>query len=619
MTSLLLRALPPLLAACLAAPGGAQAASAWAGLTPTGGVNTAAVRGQGKLVSYDAGAALHVFSSLTRAWHTIDKSPAATVRLFNDCALVVDGASYTAASSYDGRPAPLPVSPSATLLNGANAKNDSILLVQDGGLLHAFSVFTGAWTTRPLGPNAAASVRRHVAIVHSGATLWGMSAFDGEWRDTAAQAVASLSADGTAAFAVGAGLYAFSAHTRRWRRHAALPSAAFARGDDWGLWRGPASALAFSGLLGEFAPLALPNAAITAHSDLFALVQSQGVLHAYSAVTGDALAVGPVTSSVDVGLATALLHVQGGVIGYSALRQQTQLLPVARLASDAGACVGFVSDASGLTHAFSSDRATWTAAPPATLGQAPQLTTTTVALQAPNDCFAFDAAGGQFVSLGGAVLGLAGNATSAPLLAYDAATLYAFDDAQARWRSTARASAGAPTFRVWRTSALVVDGDRAYGVGAQPSRWRSYELGPHNSTAFANSEVAYLVEPQRLLACSMLAEIAPLQQFPYFRRLQPRRAEVTFVAAPLKDASVFAALGAGSAPVSLPGLGELQVDLSAAAVVALAPNPTTGASRLRLRPPVSASLAGVELFVQLLVAPVSGAPYLGDRATVQLW
>ena len=612
-------ALPALLLACLAPPCAAQGPSAWADLAPTAGVNAAAVRGQGKLVSYDAGETLHVFSSVTRRWHTVDKSPTATVTLFNDFVLVTDGARITALSCFDGRSAPLAASPAATLYNGANAKNDSIALVRDGAVLHAFSAFTGAWVSRPLGANVAASVRRHVAVVHSGGQLWGMSAFDGRWRDTSAQAVTSLSADGTAAFAVGAGLHAFSAHTRSWSRHAAIQNAAFARGDDWGLWRSTGDALAFSGLRGEFTELALAGALVAASSDLFCLLEAQGALHAYSAATGDAVVIGPTTASIDVGLATALLHVQSGVIGYSALRQQAALLPVARLASGAGADVGFVTDAGGQSFAWSSARGSWSPAPQATVGQAPLLTTTSLALQAAGDCFAFDTTGGQFVPLGGAVAGLAGNADSAPLLAYDGSALHAFDVAQARWTSTPRTGAGAPTFRVWRTSALVVDGDSAHGFGAQPARWSSFHLGPHSSSTYANSEVAYLVESQRLLACSMLAEIVPFQQFPHFRRVQPRGAEVALRTAPLGNAAVLAGLGPRGVPTTLPNFGELHLDLGAAVVIAPDVDPITQTACIRITPPNSAALAGLEVFAQLFVAPPVGAPYVSGRASVQLW
>jgi hypothetical protein len=611
-----------LLATALAAtlPCTAQSPNAWAELRPAGGVAAAAVRGQGKLVSYDAGDTLHVFSSITRRWHHVDKSPTATLELFNDCAVLFDGHRIVAISSYDGQRSDLQVSPNAVLWNGANAKNDSIVLVRDGAALHAFSAFTGRWVTRALAANASGSVRRHVAVVHSGTRLWGMSAFDGRWHDTGAGQLQSLDTDGTAGFAVGARVYAFSAHNRSWSKSPTLANATFQRGDDWGLWHDGQGGFAYSGLVGSFTTFSLPNAGVVASSDLFALLESNGSLHAYSAVTADVVPVGATATSIETGLATALLHDAAGVRGYSALRQQTQTLPIASIGSAAGASAAYATDGGGLTHAFSAVTASWHAAPAATIGRAPLATTTTIALEAGSDCYAFAANRGQFVPLGRPVQGLAGNPSSAPLLAHDGASLFAFDGDQARWIATPRTGTGTPLFRIWRTTALVVDGDHAHGIGAQAGRWHHLDLGPHALAPFANSEVGYLLDGQRIAACGMLAEIVSMQQFPHFRRVQPRGAEIEFSTTPLRDAVVIAGFAPPGPPTTIPGLGELHLDLGSTFVVQPTPDRETGVARVAWTMPPSPALAGATVFAQLLLAPNDGsAPYLGDRSTVQLW
>ncbi len=609
------------LVAAMATSARGQHASAWSELSVPAGASATSVKGQGKLVTYDAGAELHVFSSVTRTWRSYPKSAGATLTLFNDVALLRDGAETLAVSSYFGEPARLTTSASATLWNGAGAKNDSIVLLRDGDQLHAFSAFTGAWTARAIASGATGAVQRHVAVVHSGEQLLGMSAFDGAWRAFDAQGVNGLSADGTAALAFGAELYAFSAHTRAWRSRPAPPGANFVRGDDWALWTGPAGGLAYSGLVGEFCPIALGGAGVVAQSDLYALLGSGGQLHAYSAVTGDVVHVGPAGAAVEVGAGCALLHDAAIVRGYSALTQQVQALALPAVSLGAGAALGYFVDAGGHLHAFSALRGTWTDAPASTIGGAPLVTTCALGLQAPGDCFGYSPESGQFTPLGGAVQGLVGNASSAPLLAYDGLELHAFDAAQSRWITTARAGASAPTFRVWRTTAVVVDGDSAFGVGAQAGRWHRVDLGQHAAAAFANSEVGFLVDGQRLFACGMLAEIAALQQFPAFRRVQPRGAEVAFSTTPVQDALVIAGVAPPATPAALPGLGELHLDLTSATLVALAPAAPSGVAQLRWTPPPTAALAGTTLFAQLLTLPTTGmgAPQLSDRATVQLW
>ena len=289
--------------------------------------------------------------------------------------------------------------------------------------------------------------------------------------------------------------------------------------------------------------------------------------------------------------------------------------------ASAGASLGHVIDAAGRLHAFSALNGAWTPAPATTIGAAPLATRTALAIDSPSDCFAYSPTSGQFTALGGAVQGLAGNASSAPLLAYDGAQLYAFDPEQSRWLASQRSGVGVPTFRVWRTSALVVDGNSAFGVGAQAGRWHRFDLGSHAAAAYANSEVGYLVDGQRLLACGMLAEIAALQQFPAFRRVQPKGAEVAFSTAPIRDALVIALVAPPAPPTALPGLGELHLDLASATLIAMVGEDPSGVAQLRWTPPNAPALAGATMFAQLLMLPTSGgaAPLLSDRATVQLW
>lgn len=597
----------------------AQAPSKWSALTLPANVTPNAVRGQGKFTTYDAGATLHVFSSVTRTWLALSKSASTSVELFNDCVLLFDDTQVRAISAYFGISRSRQVTPNATLWNGSGAKNDSIALVCDGSALHAFSAFTGEWVTRSIAAGASASVRRHVAVVLSGPQLLGMSAFEGVWHASDATAITALSADGTAGFATGASAHAFSAHTRTWTATPLPGNATFHRGDDWGAWLGPTTGVAYSGLRGEFAAIPAGGATLTASSDLYALLAVGSDLHAYSAVTGDLTFIGPAAVSIEVGHATALLHDTGGMRGYSCLRQQVAPLGVIPATTGAAAAYAHCVDGAGAVYAFSATTGAWHPAPALAL-EAPVVTTTTVAFTTSDDCYAFAARSGQFVPLGHSVSGVAGNPSSAPLAAYDANALHAFDTEQARWLSTPRTGAGAPIFRIWRTTALVVDGASAHGIGAQAATWSRVDVGGASVTAHANSEVGYLVAPQRVLACSMLPEIVALQQYPHFRRVQPRSAAVGFSTAPTDSALMIAALAPPAAPAPLLSLGELHLDIAAAVLVPLTADARTGVAQLRWKPPTSVALTGSSIFAQLLVIPTSGAlPYLSDRASVQLW
>ena len=87
-----------LLWATLLAAGAASQSPAWAELQVPQGVVSNAIKGQGKLVTYDEGNTLQVYSAVTRTWHPISKSPSASVRLFNDCVVVLAPSSCQALS-----------------------------------------------------------------------------------------------------------------------------------------------------------------------------------------------------------------------------------------------------------------------------------------------------------------------------------------------------------------------------------------------------------------------------------------------------------------------------------------------------------------------------------------
>lgn len=622
-----LRTLVCAASALLAATAPAQAPEVWADLVLPGPVVATQLDGQGKLVRYDEGSMLHVFSSTTRRWDSTPKTPGALLRLFNDCLINVEPGLCRGYSSYGGHFADLPIAPPANLMNPSGQINDSLVLVHAGNQLHAFSAFTGQWTSRAVTPMFSVEVERHVAVLSDGAVLAGMSAFDGRWVDLTAQVtVSGLDADGTTAFAVGGDtVHAFSAHTRSWRvhTHPTRATATFTRGDDWGMWVENGELLAFSGLRGEFVRESNGAGAVAASSDLFALVDAPNGYFAWSAVTADLLYVPRRASLVKAGTASALLIDPQRVRGYSPLRQTTAMLHEPTSVRVAGTDVAHVVTTGGRTWAWSSTTGTWHAAPAASTGATPTATTTTVAVDTATDCHAFDARNGQWVALGRPLQLLTANPSSAPLLGHDATTLWAFDTGRGRWRGVPRTSTTAPIYGIWRTSAIVLDGLSAHAIGAQHGEWSSHQLpasSAGNITPHANSEVAFLSAGNLVAAAAMLPEISSWQQFPHFRRVQPLGAPLAFSATLAAGAAAVAALGAGSDAVAVPGLGELFVDPAAAVLTAIPPSPNAHTTALEWALPAAPQLLGATLCAQLFVVPPApAAPWLSSPATVQIW
>lgn len=608
-------------ALALLVAGATGQASSWSDLDVAQGVVSSALKGQGKLVTYDAGTTLHVFSAVTRSWHALSKSPAATIRLFNDCVVIVEPNGCQAFSSHTGRSESITTTGAATVLNPVSQKNDSIALVHAGTDLHAFSAFTGAWVRRPVSGSFAASAQRHVAVLHDGPTIAGMSAFDGTWHEHQHNtAITATSADGTVATASGATAhFAFSAHIRSWQTAPAPGTANFVRGDDWVMWLANGSVLAFSGLRGNFVAAPMTVTGIAGTTDLYALLTTPSGTCAYSAVTGDLLSVASAPSAIDLGGATALLHDGTTMLGYSALRQQVAPLPASVASSSAGNNVAVATTATGQSFAWSSYTASWHPAPPATAGFLPTQTTTTIAFDTGADAFAFGARTGQFVPLGAPIQGFVSNPTSAPLLAHGSAGLAAFDTDAERWVTTPRQATSPPVFSIWRTSAIVIDGQTAHGFGAQTGAWQSQTIPAGNSAPIANSEVGHVVTSHRIAACSMLPEIVAFQQFPHFRRVQPLGAPITFAAAPADAAFAIAAFAQPTAPIVVPGLGELMLDSNHAFLAPVAPSAKQPVQRVTLDLPADPILSGTTLASQLVVLPQAAPPYLSARATVTIW
>jgi hypothetical protein len=267
----------------------AQAPSPWAELHVPGGVAATALSSQGKVVAFRDAGVLHAWSAVTRTFTTAPITGSASLRLNNDCILVQDGPVWTAYAAYTGQFAPLPVGASATLVNVPGAVNDSLLAVADGGTLHVFSAFTGTWLARPISPSWTAAVQRHAVVLHDGSTLGGCDAYTLQWTDLAnVPPVTTLSADGTAGFAIGSGrVHAFSATRRTWSSTTLPPGAAFVRADDWGVFHAGNRALGWSAVRASFATLDDTLTSTLSTQDLFCLFDTAAGPRAFSAPTGE--------------------------------------------------------------------------------------------------------------------------------------------------------------------------------------------------------------------------------------------------------------------------------------------------------------------------------------------
>lgn len=599
-----------------------QAPSPWATLHVPTGVVPSQAASQGKIVAYRDGGTLHAWSAVTRQWASTPVGSQPVLRLQNDCLLSQDANQWVAFSAYRGRFEPLAVGPTATLQNATSATNDSLLLVADGGQLHAFSAFVGTWTSRPLAGAFQTAVQRHVAILAQGTLLSGLDAATGQWHDHVAAAPPTLvSADGTAAFAWGGGtVHAFSASHTSWRDTAELPGAAFVRADDWGLWYSPGRLLGYSAIRGEFATSPRVVSTIVATQDLFVLGDGPGGVLAFSALTGTfSLPLAAPGAAVTSSTAVALLGDAAGIRGYSAVHNRAALH--ANPGPNAGAAnvVGWVGSGatSGPPWFFSALTCQWYEAPPSVLPGDPVLTTTSAGALTNAGCTAFAPRSGTFVPLGDPTIVLAGNPSSAPLVAIGSTSLHAFEARSERWITTPRAGNGPIAPQIWRTGALLQDGATAFAFGAQAGSWSAQALTGPVTGLRANSESVRINTAQDVVAWSAVGEVGWLAQFPEFRRVQPAATGLPLVV--LVPPAGFAVLGIGTlaaTPLPLPGLGEILLGPAGHATLLLVAPPSGEPVRVTLPVPALPPDVGREFAIQAVMLPLGGIPYASDAATV---
>lgn len=603
----------------LAASAAAQTNPAWTSLHFPATIDPSAVVSIGKLSTCRDNGTLYVHSAFTRRWHTTAIGPNATLRLTNDCLLVQDGTTWLGFASHRGTFEPLTVSAGAVLLNQAGRDNDSILLVRDGSVLHAFSGFTGSWVSRSIGAGFAWSTQRHVAVIHDGAVLSGMDAFTGSWHDLpGASAPLVLSTDGTAGLAISSTEIAgFSAHTASWQTHATFPGATLVRRADWVLLHDNTRALAYSGTRGDFAELPQGVSMVPNAEDSFCILQTGQDLVAYSAIRNAFTGViAPATARVRANVAVATLVDGPFVHGYSATRNTVATQVMLSSDEQVASSVGFAIDqVTGLPLCFSALTGQWHSPPSGVLAAQPSLTTTMVLLPTSSGAVAFAARSGAFVPLASSGLQLFGNSASAVGGGYDQHFLYAFDGRIDAWTATPRTGSGSPIVQIWRTAMYVIDGSTVHGFGTQGSVWESTNLPEPLVAHRVNSESSRIVTDHYLLAHSALAELVSFAQFPDFRRVFPFGTTAHFYL-PLAngDLALFAA-GLFDAPQAVHGFGTLWLQPGTIATRLVLPG-NDGRAVIPLTVPNTPSLIGTNWGFQALVAPATGSAYLTGPASL---
>ena len=596
--------------------------SRWTDLPLPNGVVPSQLDGQGKLVTYRENNVLRAYSAFTRRWHTLAIGPNATIRLHNDCLLVQDGTQWTAFSAWTGQAAQLTVSAMAQYRNPGGHQNDSILLVTDGNSVHAFSCFEGNWVTRQVAAAYDVAVQRHVAVLTSGSLLGGFDAYTGTWHDiTVTTAPTYLSCDGSAGLAIETNtVHGFSALHRSWQSASIPPGAALSRADDLALFYDATQMVGYSAVQGRFEVSPIGTTTAPRIADLLTIAETPLGLVAFSAPRGVFSApLGPNTARVTLGTATAIIADGSQVTGYSAIHDTAAMIAVPSVTESATNVVASAIETTNTPPwCFSALTGSWYQAPNDAVPGPPSLTMTSALLSATSGAYAFSARSGNFVPLSTTAPVLIGNSQSAVGLAWDNASLHAFDARSDTWRSVTRTSSAQPIVQIWRVNMQIIDGPTVHGFGAYCGTWSSQTLSEAFSFGQANSESSRVATATHLLAHSPLPSLLAYSQFPEFRRPQPTGSTARFALhLPGGGTGIVAGGNLASAPTPIAGLGDLWLQQPMATLLIHA-LPAQEHALFDLTIPFVRSLVGTQWAFQALSIPQSQGPGLTEATSLYL-
>jgi hypothetical protein len=575
----------------------------------------------GKLIYAMGNGGLWAWSAATREWKWTPVGSTATVFLTNDVLMVRDASQWIGFGSTRGRFDAIPASSTSQLLNPSSQNNDSVALIRDGSVLHAFSGITGRWISRAIAPTAAIVVQRHVALAVDGTLASGFDAFHGAWHDQQLDGPAAIvSADGVCGVCSTASTaYGFSSLHGAWTSHPCSTLAQLTRNDDWAVWHDGATALGYSGLVNGFSSLPLGPLTASAGDDLFGLFMTAGLAHAFSAFTG-AWSSAPMSATASVRVSSAVALVVDGtqLHGYSAPRGV--FAPLALDASSdaiAGSVVAVEARATGRAHLFSALTANWSQAPQQALPGLPTLSTTGAMLRTQNGVMAFSSRTNAFVPRAMTQPALEANLSSSPLIAWDANEICLFDGRRDQWVTTPRLSTGPLTPQIWRTSAFVMDGGYVQGFSTYGGsiRWGWLPAPLHSFRA--NSESVALYTADAILAFSAVPEPVPMAQFPEFRRAAVVGSPLLLHLRQMSNEVGFLAIGTPMPQsVVVPVLGEIVLDPQSAVTLLMTPEPDADRSVFSVQIPADPVLQGASAWFQALMLGQFGNVWATDSVAV---
>lgn len=570
----------------------------------------------GTSVTVTTPSAFHLYSGITKQWTILPVNAGASLFQANDYVIVRDGTSIHGFATHVGTVETITTSGSATVVSGP-AASSWVTLVADGNQAWAFGGFHGRWESQTLSaPNPTMVASRLIGLVLDGTTVYGVSAHHGTFVPVAGDANTTLRVVGEAEVGTANSpdvLRAFSAQQNTWQTQA-VPSAAgsYQQNEYAMMWAGN-QIWAVSGLSGTLASYtaAVPIAGVVGDEGV-AWFQDGSQVVCYGAGRGTFAALPASNPQVATDYHFALVQDGGVVTPYSALTGTFGPPLPGMLFVGSNDEVGYASDGTAY-FGYSPIRNAWSQAP-ITAPNSVSVVRSAVVLGDATGYWAMSARHGvwryQPTNLPGSHQA---PTTGATFVALDGTgeTAHVFDARLDRW---ATVTAAAPlTVRISRHTVMVHDGQTAYGFGQPSGEWYELPMTAYPTRFDVASSIGTVRHGNDLSVYSVQGSFSYTGRYPEFTQAinlgQPLRMHQ------VGDPGSLLLFAAGFQPAFVDARptvdGVIYVDLTTAATI-LWPQAIDGDGILdmNLTVPNAPWLVGLQLHMQNLVLPPSGAPWL---------
>lgn len=573
--------------------------------------------------------AIHVYSSIHRAWTVIPVVAGATVTTTNDYSIVQDGTTFHAWSARTNTVETLNAPPGSTLSVGSATSSwccfvrsgstfyaysaflgrweptlllgslqytgvgSHALCIADDTEVRAFSAFHGTWVIEPNLPGSVFYTGRNAIVMASGQpdTVKAFSAYSNSWASTpfpGATSAVVVALDGHTLVYTGGGsdLLAFGALHATWSRLTSTGQVAIDNGPNVTIVRTATAGFGYSPGIDAFVPLPFRPTNVQVAGGSFGAYaicdDGAATAVAFSGLTG-VVTSAPILDTFYWSLGdTAALGVgaTGVCFAYSALHDRWEVLPDTNPGLLRPSYEAVFAETAGGTWAFSARRCTWSLLP--------VMGTATVHQPA------------------GALLGV-----------LESDKVHVYDPVLGRWNSTS--TSNPPQFHVWRLTGIAHDGMAAHGYCLFTNVWESVPLTGPVVNYRAQDLVGYVETTTHYQMFSANGSLTNFSRFPEFSRFCVRGAPLQHVQQGEPGSFVVGLFAFDDLEQPMPPYGILRVDQQAAIAVTMGVIGANGLLRSPIQIPNHSSWHGMRLAMQDVVFTPQGRVLLTNAQVPYLW